>query len=79
MCNDKIGLGKPKEEKVGESTSAFFHCVFQLSRVCQRCLGCKACSATMSPADKYSVKLGDDQIENFKQMFSMFDKESEKL
>ena len=28
----------------------------------------------MSPADKYSVNLGEDEIENYKQMFMMFDK-----
>ena len=28
----------------------------------------------MSPADKYSVKISDAEIENFKQMFMMFDK-----
>ena len=28
----------------------------------------------MAPADKYSVKMADEQIENYKQMFMMFDK-----
>eukprot|EP00092_Neocalanus_flemingeri_P017543 GFUD01018981.1.p1 GENE.GFUD01018981.1~~GFUD01018981.1.p1 ORF type:complete len:197 (+),score=79.41 GFUD01018981.1:114-704(+) len=63
MCNDKQGLGKPKEEKI--------------SRVCQRCVGCKTCSAMMSPADKYSVKISDEEIENYKQMFMMFDKDGD--
>ena len=38
------------------------------------CLGCKTCSAQMSPGDKYSVKISDEQMESFKQTFMMFDK-----
>jgi hypothetical protein len=38
------------------------------------CLGCKTCSAMMSPGDKYSVKVTDEQMNGYKETFMMFDK-----
>ena len=47
--------------------------IFQ-NTACKRCLGCKTCSAQMTPGDKYSVKISDEQIESYKETFKMFDK-----
>ena len=38
------------------------------------CLGCKTCSAMMSPGDKYTVKVTDEQMNGYKETFMMFDK-----
>ena len=38
------------------------------------CLGCKTCSALMSPGDKYSIKVSDEQMNGYKETFMMFDK-----
>ena len=61
MCNDKQGMGAPPAAK--PQTTA-----------CKRCLDCKTCSAQMSAGDKYSVKVSDQQIQEYKETFLMFDK-----
>ena len=48
-------------------------CCWQ-NTACKRCLGCKTCSAQMTPGEKYSVKIPDEDIEGFKETFRMFDK-----
>ena len=62
MCNDKKGLGAPSRPQNTVSTA------------CQRCLNCKTCSALMSPAEKYSIKISDEELDFFKETFMMFDK-----
>merc|ERR1719239_1572048 len=65
MCNDKKGLGAPpKPDKIKKE-------------VCQRCLACTSCSATMSTKDKYSVSITDQQIEEYKNMFQLYDKDGD--
>ena len=64
MCNDKKGMGAPPTPK--PQTTA-----------CKRCLDCKTCSAQMSAGDKYSVKVSDQQIEEYKETFLMFDKDGD--
>ena len=65
MCNDKKGLGAPSRPQNTVSTA------------CQRCLNCKTCSALMSPAEKYSIKISDEELDFFKETFMMFDKDGD--
>ena len=37
----------------------------------------QSCSAQMTPGEKYSVAMSDEQIEGFKQTFQMFDKDGD--
>ena len=50
------------------------HVIIYQNTACKRCLGCKTCSAQMTPGEKYSVKISDEQIESYKETFKMFDK-----
>ena len=79
MCNDKQGMGAPPKPKVQVIILQYCYrynltiCYTQ-STACKRCLGCKTCSAQMTPGEKYSCKLSDEQIESYKETFRMFDK-----
>ena len=42
--------------------------------VCPRCLSCSSCSKAMSTTEKYTVTISAKQIEEFKNMFQMYDK-----
>merc|ERR1712083_961558 len=65
MCNDKRGMGAPPKPKPPTTTA------------CKQCLSCKSCSAAMPLTSKFSVKVTDAELDQFKETFMMFDKDGD--
>jgi len=65
MCNDKQGMGAPPKPKQPATTA------------CKQCLGCKTCSAAIPLTSKFSVKVTDAELDQFKETFMMFDKDGD--
>jgi len=64
MCNNQKGMGAPPKPK-------------PKAAACKICLACKTCSAMIPATEKYSVKITDEEFENYKKTFIMYDKDGD--